>query len=157
MDSGRNKTAGFTLVELLVTLSIVAILTVIAIPSFGGLADQVRLSGAVRTLASDLRMARQLAMAKGISVRVVMDATNHRYHLGLADDAGSVFGGHDFRDATQGFGGVRIAGFSNSSCDGIVTFSRRGTTSCATTITLATKTASRALTVIMTGRVRVTS
>ena len=155
MDGAWKKEAGFTLIELLITMSISAILITLAIPSFSAVTDRVRLADAARSLASDLRMGRQLAISKGISVSVVMDLVNDRYHLVLGNDDAPAFAYRNFKNSSEGHIGVRVAGFSNSACDGTITFSPRGTTSCATTITLATAAETRALTVVMTGRVRI--
>lgn len=154
MQGTRNKTSGFTLIELLITLSISAILVSLAIPSFAGIGDRARLITATRAVASDLRTARQLAMAKGIPVRLVLEVGSDRYHLAFGE-GDKAFGGHDFKNPSEGFPGVRIAGFSNSACRGTITFSSRGTTACATTIILSTASKTRSITVVMTGRIRI--
>ena len=58
---------GFTLVELLVTLVVVAILVGIAAPSFQDLIKRQRLKSVVETLLSDMRTARSEALALGLS------------------------------------------------------------------------------------------
>lgn len=64
----KNNFSGVTLVELLVTLSIMAVLTAIAIPSFSGLAQNLALSGQVNSMNADIRYARSEAMKRGVNV-----------------------------------------------------------------------------------------
>ena len=63
---------GFTLVELLVTLVVVAILVGIAAPSFQDLIKRQRLKSVVETLLSDMRTARSEALALGLSGSVTV-------------------------------------------------------------------------------------
>lgn len=64
---------GFTLTELLVAIAIVAIAATLAIPSYMGSLPGIRLKGATRELASDLRYARSLAIANNIVYWVVFE------------------------------------------------------------------------------------
>lgn len=64
----KNNVLGVTLVELLVTLSIMAILSAIAIPSFSGLAQDLAISGQVNSMNADVRYARSEAMKRGVNV-----------------------------------------------------------------------------------------
>ncbi|MFN2308482.1 MAG: GspH/FimT family pseudopilin [Gammaproteobacteria bacterium] len=50
--------SGYTLVELLVTLAVLAILTTVALPAFTDLIDNQRLRAAAQQIATDLRYAR---------------------------------------------------------------------------------------------------
>ena len=59
-DTGRS---GFTLVELLVTLAVVALLVTVAAPAMARFLDQARLRAATQTLAQELRQARNHALA----------------------------------------------------------------------------------------------
>lgn len=58
------KHSGLTLLELMVTLSVVAILLTVAVPSFIDLYDRYRLKGAVDTLYADLQFARSEAVRR---------------------------------------------------------------------------------------------
>lgn len=53
---------GFTLIELMVTIAVLAILLTLAAPSFATLLRQWRLTSAAETLAGDLRLARSTAI-----------------------------------------------------------------------------------------------
>ena len=64
---------GFTLIELMVTITIVAVLLSVGIPAFNSVVNQQQLKGATETLASDFRRARSAAIAGGASSDVVME------------------------------------------------------------------------------------
>lgn len=63
-----NKVRGLTLVELVVTLAIAAILLTLAAPSFTRLVQSTKISGNVNTFMSDLRFARSEAVRRGGAV-----------------------------------------------------------------------------------------
>jgi type IV fimbrial biogenesis protein FimT len=64
------RTAGFTLLELLITMSIAAILLTIAVPSFRYVTNSNRIAGEVNGLLGDLQFARAEAIKEGRSVTV---------------------------------------------------------------------------------------
>ena len=68
MNCGRA--AGFTLLELLITMSIAAILLTIAIPSFRYVTNSNRIAGEVNGLLGDLQFARAEAIKEGRTVTV---------------------------------------------------------------------------------------
>ena len=73
MTTNQKSTGGYTLLELLVTLSIGGILSVLAVPSFHTLLANHRLEGAAQRLASDLRYARQMAITEGTPTTVQLN------------------------------------------------------------------------------------
>lgn len=69
--SGRlGAMQGVSLLEVLVTLAIIGILALIAVPSYNGMIEGQRLRGAAEALAADLRWARSEALKRGVPVRV---------------------------------------------------------------------------------------
>jgi general secretion pathway protein H len=63
---------GYTMVELLVVLAIVGLLTVVAVPMLSASRPGLEATAAARTLASDLRAARQAAIDSGQARPVVL-------------------------------------------------------------------------------------
>lgn len=63
-----KKSLGFTLVELLVTLSILATLVMLAAPSVAGMVQSGNIASAVNTFLADLRFARGEAIRRGSAV-----------------------------------------------------------------------------------------
>lgn len=77
---------GFTLVELLVVLGISAILIAVVPVAFDRMREGAQYRAVVRTIASDLRAARQEALSTGADTRFVLDLERRRYGLdGQAD------------------------------------------------------------------------
>ena len=69
MNMPRHQT-GFTLIELMVVVALVAILTMIAVPSFVSLIQSNRVSTEVNSFAGDLQYARSEAIRQGVPVSV---------------------------------------------------------------------------------------
>lgn len=71
---GRARTAGFTLAELLLTISVLAILTALAAPSFNRFVQNNRLAGLGNEMVTALQFARSEALKRGTTVRVCSSA-----------------------------------------------------------------------------------
>lgn len=67
------RRAGFSVMELLVVLTILAIVTTIAWPRLAGLSPKARLDGAARSLAAEIQRARFRSIAEGSRYRVTID------------------------------------------------------------------------------------
>src|SRR5688572_26386195 len=61
---------GFTLLELMVTLAVMAILIALALPSFRDVSMNLRMSGLVSDLMADLALARSEAIKRNLTVMV---------------------------------------------------------------------------------------
>jgi general secretion pathway protein H len=75
----RASEAGFTLLELLVVLTIMGLALAAIVPGSARNADDARAKAAARVLAADLRAARQHAIASGRMVELRFDLDRRRY------------------------------------------------------------------------------
>jgi type IV fimbrial biogenesis protein FimT len=69
-----KRTAGFTLIELVVSIAIVAVLPAVGVPSLRDMAVSQRVRGAANDLYSDLAFARAEAIKRNAQVSVVREA-----------------------------------------------------------------------------------
>ncbi len=76
---------GFTLMELIVTLGLLAIMTAIAVPATSGWRKNAQHKEAAREVVSVLRRARSIAVQQNQSTTVTIDLTNRKYTLAGTD------------------------------------------------------------------------
>lgn len=76
-----KKTKGFTLIEILVTIAIIAVLVGITIPVFRSFQPTLQLSGTVRALASDLRYTQQMAVTEQINYCLQLFLLEKKYQI----------------------------------------------------------------------------
>lgn len=89
MTHASGTTRGFTLVELMVTLAVLAVLTMVALPSFRDTIRRSRVSAASNALLADLRYARIEAINRGQLVSLCPSSDGSKCTAdGTAWDAG---------------------------------------------------------------------
>ena len=72
---------GVTLLELIIVISLMAILTAVVIPMFGGGVSTTELRGSARQIAAGLRMARSEALAQRRETFLVLDVAGKRFKV----------------------------------------------------------------------------
>ena len=77
----RAQSRGVTLLELLIVLSIMAIVAAMVVPMFGGGVSTGELKGAARQVAAGLRLARSEALATRQETRVVLDLERRTFQV----------------------------------------------------------------------------
>ena len=149
----KDPDSGFTLIELVLCLGISVILTLLAIPNFKAISAQFRLEGAVQKMISDLRLARQIAITKGVKVLVSLDPDQERYTLEkIEGPLSSTIFTVDFKDPKEKLQGIDLVGSTKGNH---LIFSPYGTTNSWTTITLRNSIGKeKKITLIGTGRVK---
>ncbi len=70
MVRDQSQSHGFTLIELMFTLAVAAVILTLAIPSFRDIIQNTRLTTQINELASSLNLARSEAIKRGLTVTV---------------------------------------------------------------------------------------
>lgn len=73
-DSG-HRSGGFTVTELLITITIASILAAIGIPSYRSITNSARISAEVNGLLGDMLLARSEALKRGLRVSVCISSS----------------------------------------------------------------------------------
>jgi type IV fimbrial biogenesis protein FimT len=81
---------GFTLIEAMLTLAVLGVLFVMAIPSFGNMIEKRRVMAAAEAIYSDLRWARSESIKRNIGVRVTfVNGSNWSYTVNADPNGGN--------------------------------------------------------------------
>lgn len=86
--TGYSTESGKSFAELMVVVAIIAIMAAIAIPSYQGMATRIQARSGVAEIASMLRMARELAMARRERLLVRFELLEKTVTLRRADTEG---------------------------------------------------------------------
>jgi type IV fimbrial biogenesis protein FimT len=95
----QRQEQGWSLTELLIVLTIMGIMCVLAWPSYQTLVARVQARSVTIEIASELRLARQLAMARRERLRVIFDREGRTITLRRADAEGIL---HVYQYADKG-------------------------------------------------------
>jgi len=79
--SARRPARGVTLLELLIVLSLMAVIAAMVVPIFSGGVSTAELKGAAREVAAGLRVARSEALATRRETRVVLDLEHRSFEI----------------------------------------------------------------------------
>jgi prepilin-type N-terminal cleavage/methylation domain-containing protein len=81
MQNSRRVTKGFTLIETVITLSIIGILAMVVAPNITNSLHELYLNNAVQKLKADIRYARELALSRHGRYGIEIDQANNRYQI----------------------------------------------------------------------------
>lgn len=126
---GRNvyKSGGFTLVELMVTLAVLAVLLGIAVPSFQDITNRNRLTAVTNEMVGAIQLARVEAVRR--NARVVFCPTNNGTSCGGANWLRSIVlapGGEVVREINFEGAGLIVLGSSNVAIGNQISFGASG-------------------------------
>lgn len=96
-----KEDAGFTVVELLVVIGIVAVLAAVTIPGFLAFIPNYRLTGAAQELHGDIQMAKLRAIKNGVVVSISINTATDSYRMFYDDGAGANFGNGTWEQAEE--------------------------------------------------------
>ncbi len=147
---GHQK--GFSFIEIIVAIAIIATLTGIAIPVYISMKPSIRLSGATSQIMGDLMWARMQAISQNNEFKMFFLVDNHRYTILDDDNNDGNIDGSELtvtKDIHDSYCDVTF----NSTNDPI--FYPRGNASPTATVTLTNSIGTKTVTIAMTGRVKI--
>ena len=115
----RGQSAGFTLIEMLVVLVIIAAATLLAMAAFGGGMRGMQLRSSAKEIAAQLRFARAVAISTGEPQDVVFDPQGRSWR-GAKGRSGSLQGEGDV--VFTGAGTAQFADTADEAGKGVVRF-----------------------------------
>jgi type IV fimbrial biogenesis protein FimT len=151
MKSGRCRcAAGFSLVELMITLGLLTIVLAIALPSFRGWVDNSQLKGAARGISGDIYSLKERATAENRQYRIVfnIDPTN-TYLIQQGTVSGAPYNTIETR-TFQEYGNVQMTSANQFDVG------TRGTMSAGTIVLTNSRGSTATITTLQTGRAHVT-
>jgi prepilin-type N-terminal cleavage/methylation domain-containing protein len=116
MMKTRKSAAGFTTLELLITVAVIAILSTIAYPSMRGLLERYRFNSLVGLTNSDLVLARLKAVSRNREYKIRLDTGNDLYTIseGNASDSSSSWTIKNQRKMSTGIDIFQIDDFNSN-------------------------------------------
>lgn len=97
---GRERSSGFTMIELLITIAILGIIMAFAVPSFQTMIENNRVTSQANTLLSAINLARTEAIKRGVVVSVMREGAN--FVDGYCVVTGEIADWNDCADAQAG-------------------------------------------------------
>ena len=144
---------GFSLIELIVVITIIAIAVGIIIPVYSSMKPKLRLNGAARQMQGDLMRAKMQAVSQNNKFRIIY-VDDHQYKILDDDDDSGVVNGNESivtKDIQTNYYDVT---YSSGNPDDLI-FYPRGTAAGLTTITLTNPSGTSTVSVSITGRVKI--
>lgn len=121
-----RKNKGFSLIELIIVIAILAIVLAIAAPNFMAYRDNSNLKEATRDISSDIQLYKQRAVSENKQYRMVFNVGGNNYTV-QSSDGGGGWVNVATKSVGAGYGGIIITG-DPTFTDDTITFATRGTT-----------------------------
>ncbi|MFH1488395.1 MAG: GspH/FimT family pseudopilin [Pseudomonadota bacterium] len=135
-EKSLKRRSGFTMVELMITMVIIAALVGIAIPAFSVWMPNYRLKDGTRSLISAIQLARLTAIKENRSTVVWFYKVDETYRAFVDDGAGGGTAGDNLQNGTERTiiggtmpEGVDIDSYSITTVENRTTFNNRGMSS----------------------------
>jgi len=147
-----KRESGFTLIELMVTVGILAMMAMIDTPAFMSMMPGMRLNGATRQVMGDLMAARMKAVKLNHRTKVIFDSSSQYRICDDADNNGSVADGEGdvkTKNIQDHYSDVTFSSTNNP------IFSPRGSAASLPTVTLQNSSGTKTVTVSIAGRVKI--
>lgn len=126
---------GFTLVELMIVITIIGLITVLSIPNYSRFMQNWKLDGDAQQFASAMRTARATAVMKNIEVVFSFDPAANTYSYFEDNDRDGNHDANEYESAEYEMSkGVEITAFTLTSS--IFTFGNKGSTPESGSVTL---------------------
>jgi prepilin-type N-terminal cleavage/methylation domain-containing protein len=154
-DKGRHNGRGFTLMELIITMAILTIVALIAVPSFQRIAINGNLRTAARDIASDFALYKQRAIAESCMYRISLNVAGNSYQLQQCNNTGSPCGGWTTIQNKNLSGYATDIIFDAGTAPANYDFQTRGTVNMGTVILRNSRNSTATLTTNITGRINV--
>jgi type IV fimbrial biogenesis protein FimT len=127
MSVRPEKEAGFSLVELIITMALLAMMVSIAIPAFMNYRQNANLKSAVREITSDVFLARERSLAENRRYRIAFSVADNNYVIEQGTSSGAPYTGIETKSMASFGSGVRLTAAAFGG-DSAIVFQTRGTT-----------------------------
>lgn len=123
--------SGITLVELLIVISIIAIVALWGYPEYERFVRDSRVRSGATDLLQNMKLAKALAMKENRTYLIVFDVNNNRYTIGFDGDSDEAL-----TSATDGYGGqtglgyLRVKNLSDYGTSGVANLITYGSGTC---------------------------
>ncbi|MGL5037820.1 MAG: GspH/FimT family pseudopilin [Aeromonas sp.] len=167
MECTNGRSAGFTLIELMIALGLVALILTVAIPSYQSLRQEQLVNAATQAVYTDVMLLKSEAIKRNRNLQLILFNSGtsnwcYRIHIdgscGSCSDACSSIEGRKGADASE-FQGVVLTGTYAESSSSVrpITFSPRRGTLPSGNITVVSSVASMKIVTNNLGRVRISA